>query len=173
MVTAAVKFREWCCVCASVHCRRPKYCKWNETHEVKVELPHVFLKHKSEKTCMERKKKKQERRGKKARQLHGKGGRGVRGGLQAERHVNGERRASLTRSLARHFLLAESLLQLLLCVSLLYSSSSSQALLHFFFFFVFLWLAELTEVHCFSWRVLEVLKRTPAVLHCRTLHLIK
>lgn len=64
---------------------------------------------------------------KKGRQLHGKGGRegwrggrdsgrGVREGLQAERHVNGERRASLTRSLARHFLLAEHPVQLLLCV---------------------------------------------------------
>lgn len=66
---------------------------------------------------------------KKGRQLHGKAGEGgeggegrdvgsgVRGGLQAEQRVNGERRASLTRSLARHFLLAECPVQLLLCVS--------------------------------------------------------
>lgn len=45
------------------------------------------------------------------------GGSGVRGGLQAERHVNAERRASLTRSLARHFLLTELPVQLLLCFS--------------------------------------------------------
>lgn len=82
-----------------------------------AELPHVFLKHKNEKTGMEKKK---------GRQLHGKAGEGgegrdvgsgVRGGLQAEQRVNGERRASLTRSLARHFLLAEHPVQLLLCVS--------------------------------------------------------
>lgn len=44
---------------------------------------------------------------------------GCQGGLQAERHVNGERRSSLTRSLAWHFfffLLAACPVQLLLCV---------------------------------------------------------
>lgn len=70
-------------------------------------------------------KKQQERRGKRDRQLHGKGeregrngGSGVQGGLQAEQHVNAERWASLTRSFARHFLLTERPVQLLLCVSL-------------------------------------------------------
>ena len=97
------------------------------------------------------------RRGKKGRQLHGKGGRDggmetvgwVRGGLQAERHVNGERRASLTRSLARHFLLTERLVQLLLCVSLPSPTAHtpSQALLQLFSFLLFLWLA---EIHCYS-----------------------
>lgn len=74
------------------------YDEWNETHKVNAELPHVFLKHKNEKTRVEKKKKGKRDMEKRARQLHGKGGRdvgggvgtvvsGVRGGLQAEQHV--------------------------------------------------------------------------------------
>ncbi len=72
----------------------------------------------------------------------------MREGLQAERHVNGERRASLTRSLARHFLLTERPMQLLLCV-FYHQRPPSQAVLQFFFV-LFLWLAKLAEVHRFS-----------------------
>lgn len=108
---------------ATVQCWSKSDGEWNETHKVKAELPHVFLKHNNEKQCM--KKKQPERRGKRGRQLHGKGERegrngasGVQGGLQAEQHVNAERQALLTRSLTRHFLLTECPVQLLLCVSL-------------------------------------------------------
>lgn len=121
---------------------------------------------------------------KKGRQLHGKAGEGgeggegrdvgsgVRGGLQAEQRVNGERRASLTRSLARHFLLAECPVQLLLCVSSTINPPSSHALCLFFFCFVFLWLAALAEVHCFRRWVLVGLKRRAAVRQCKTFHFI-
>lgn len=85
---------------------------------------------------------------KRGRQLHGKGemegrnsGSGVQGGLQAEQHVNAERRASLTRCLARHFLLTECPVQLLLRVPLPLNPPSTSS---------FLWLAELAQVHCFS-----------------------
>lgn len=123
--------------------------------------------------------KRQERRGEKTgRQLQGEGwrgsgdgGSGVRGGLQAKRHVNGERRASLTRSLARHFF---SFVPCSCCCRFsLPPNPPSLPGPPSVFLFCFLWLAKLAEVHCFSWRVLEGLKIRAAVLHCKILNFIK
>lgn len=126
LCSCRVRYSERCSVGASLRRQSTDgYSERNETHEVNAELPHVFLKHKNEKTRLEEKKNGKrdvEKRLDSCTEREGwtEDGEGVeavvvgvRGGLQAERHVNGERRASLTRSLTRHFLLTE---QLLLCV---------------------------------------------------------
>lgn len=96
------------------------------------ELPHVFLKHKNAKTYMQTKGNR-DTRWKKSRQLQGEGrcgisGGGARGSLQAQRHINGERRVMLTRSLT------ECSVQLLLCVFSTIPPSDPRALLHVLFF---------------------------------------
>lgn len=124
-------------------------------HKVNTKFPHVFLKHKNEKTHG---KEQQERCGKKGWQLHGKaaqdGGRvetmvvGREGGLQVERHVDGERRVSLTRSLTRHISTpwaSRAAVAMRFCTVKHHHSSPS-----FSSVFAFLWLPELDVVHCFS-----------------------
>lgn len=116
--------------------------------------------------------KRQERHRKKGRQLQAKAWRGRRGcgeqgGLQAERHVNGERQATLTLFF---FLLTVSCAAVAVCFLYCRPPPSLPAPV---FLFCFLWLAKLAKVHCFSWTVLEGLKIRAAVLRCEIVHFIK
>lgn len=67
-----------CRTCASVSRWTRNWDERHETRKVNAELPHVFLKHKNEKTGMEKKIKAREtwKKKKKGRQLHGKAGEG-------------------------------------------------------------------------------------------------
>lgn len=173
-----VKCSEWRCVGASVRCWTNNDNKWTKTHEIKAELPHVFLKHKNEKTCMEKKTwKKGPTAARKGRERWRDGGGVETVGCEGAYKPNGTLMVNggLRWHVPSHGIFYSLSVPCSCCCVFLHhhphpNPPPLSGTPSVFSFLLFLWLA---EVHCFSWRVLEGLKRRAAVLPCRTLHFIK